>query len=355
MRLRQENCLGTTLLIWLAFFAVFQSNEVQAARGLTRTELIGYSQWLHALDTPVIDEALYPSGLSRDDIAARSYERRRTAARAILDYDESIGRAWNSNNFSSLSQSLNIARTNCEILDFERAMKWYGLALQSNGIGDSDTGLAREMFATAIMSGDSLLVLEQLLNTVGAPRLSNRSGAVVLAYRHYLYERDTHNLDLLMEKVTAQLEAVSAEVKYWHAFSLIHLGRRAEALPVLVFLARDARLAESLTVAQTAWFVRALPDALYLQDRRRDAMRLYRLLSVREDLDAGRWARYQVANDLLLAGHYDEATPLLKEACDAPNPTLWQLRSCELAHTATALNEIKKEGTRYGTDSLHVR
>ncbi len=43
------------------------------------------------------------------------------------------------------------------------------------------------------------------------------------------------------------------------------------------------------------------------------------------------------------------------EACEATEPFTWQIRSCSLAETAAALEEIRKEGERYDTDDIHVR
>jgi tetratricopeptide (TPR) repeat protein len=359
MRLRQEtrHQFGwlTILWIWIAFFAVFQGSQVHAAKGISRNELIGFTQWLQALDVPAASDALYPYGQTPTTAGIQDLDRRLTAARALLTFEESMGRAWDGSEYAREDQCLNNARANREILDFRQAMRWYRTSLEARGGGVPDGHLAREMLATAIMTGDSLQVLEELLNMVGQPRLSERADAVVLAYRHYLYERDESNLGLLMEKVGAQIESVPAEIRYWHAFSLAYLGRNAEALPLLETLARDPQTAERLNREQVAWFVRALPDNLYIQGRHHDALRLYRLLAVREDLDAGRWARFQIANDLLLAGLYDEAEPLLKEACDVPEPNAWQVRACELARTVAAMNDIRKEGMRYGTDGLHVR
>lgn len=355
MRSRQEYCLATALWIWIAFFAVFPGSQVFAAKGLSRAELIGYSQWLQALHGPETQTALYPSGLTQSTIENESYGRRLSAARALLTYDESLERAWNRTEFATEIQCLNNARASCEILDFHQAIQWYRTAARARGSLNTNGVIAREMFATAIMTGDSLQVLEEMLNMVGLPRLKDRAEAIVLAYRHYLYERDDKNLGHLMEKVETQLDELPAEIHYWHAFSLSYLDRDTEALPLLETIARDARLTEKLTRDQIVWFVRALPDNLYLQDRRHDALRLYRLLAVREDLDVGRWARFQIANDLLLDGLYEAAEPLLQEACNAPEPKGWQLRACELARTVAALNEVKKEGVRYGTDGLHVQ
>ncbi len=355
MRSRQEYCLATTLWIWIAFFAVFQGSLVFAAEGLSRAELLGYSQWLQALHGPESKTALYPIGLTQTTIENESYDRRLSAARALITYDESIGRAWNSTDFATEIQCLNNARASREILDYRQAMRWYRTAARARGSLNSNGEIAREMFATAIMIGDSLQVLEEMLNMVGMPQLEDRSDAIVLAYRHYLSQRDDKNLGHLMEKVDTQLDDLPLEVHYWHAFSLSYLSRGSEALPLLKTIARDARLTDKLNRDQIAWFVRALPDYLYLQDRRHDALRLYRLLAVREDLDVGRWARFQIANDLLLDGLYEAAEPLLQEACNAAEPTGWQLRACELAGTVAAMNEVKKEGVRYGTDGLHVR
>jgi len=355
MRTRQEYCLAPVLWVWIAFFAVFQGSQVFAATGLSRAELIGYSQWLQALYGPETRTALYPIGIMQTPIENESYERRLSAARALLTYDESLGRAWNSTEFTNEIQCLNNARASCEILDFRQALQWYRMAVRARGSVMTDGKIAREMFATAIMIGDSLQVLEELLNMVGLPRLDDRADAIILAYRHYLSERDDKNLGHLMEKVETQIDDLPAEVHYWHAFSLSYLDRLTEALPLLETIVRDARLTEILTREQITWFVRALPDILYLQDRRNDALRLYRLLAVQADLDVGRWARFQIANDLLLDGLYDAAQPLLQEACDVQEPNGWQLRACELARTVAAMNEIKKEGVRYGTDGLHVQ
>lgn len=354
MRLRQENGPVIVLWIWIVFLAVLPGGAARAASGLSRGTLLGYAQWLQRLDANS-ETRLYPTGRTEDEIADLGQQRRVTAARALMDYDDSIGRAWDYHDYGNAAQTLNLARSNAEILDFDRALEWYGSTVAARGgVSGVDGDLAREIFAVAIQSGDSLQVLEQLLNTVGAPHLAGRTGAVVLAYRHYLGLRDVRNLDLLMEKVGAQVATLPPEIRFWHAFALVDRGREAEAVPLLEELARDARLGERLGRAHVEWFVRALPDLLFLADRRRDALRLYAMLAARDDVEAGLWARYQIANDLLLSGRYDEAKSLLKQLCDASDPAPWQLRACALAETVETLNDIRKEGAPYGTDDLHA-
>ena len=355
MRTRQENGLWATIGVWIAFFAVLQGGTALAAKSLTRAEVTGYSQWLGVLAEDADAPQLYPLGKTEAEIAAESHERRLAAARALIDYDASAIRAWNAADFRNEFQSVNHARGSREILDFDGALQWYRTALQARAPRVADGVLTREIFATAVMSGDSLQILEQLLNLVGVADLKDRSAAVVLAYRHYLHERDRTNLDLLMEKVAPQLAQLPTEIVFWHAFCLIHLERRAEAEPLLERLACDATLAAALAREQVEWFVQALPDNLTLLDRHRDAHRLYRLLGARADTPAGRWARYQLANAYLLEGRYDQAAPLYAEACDAAEPASWQIRACALAETATALEEIRKEGERYDTDDMHDR
>ena len=355
MRLRQENGPALTLWIWIVFMTVLTGESALAAKGLSRADLLGYAQWLQRLDTPV-ETKLYPIGRTEREINALGHARRLTAARAMLDYDESLSRAWDRRDYAGEAQALNHARSCAEILDYDRAMDWYSDAVAARGGASGvDDALACEIFSTAVQSGDSLLVLEQLLNTVGAPRLEKRTGAVTMAYRHYLGRHDDRNVDFLMEKVGGLVNTLPLEIRFWHAFALIERDRASEALPLLEDLCRNVQIAESLERLHVEWFLRALPDVLWLEDRRRDALSLYALLAVREDVEAGRWARYQIANDLLLSGRYEEAEPLLKEACDAADPAFWQLHACELSETVASLNDIRKEGAPYGTDCLHAR
>ena len=355
MRLRQENGPALCLWIWIVFMTVQIGGEAQAGRGLSRGVLLGYAQWLQQLDAAP-ELRLYPSGRTEDEMGALGHDRRLTAARALIDYDGSLGRAWDRGEYSGDVQSLNHARSSAEIMDYETALDWYASAVAAmGGAAAVDDALSREIFAVAVQSGDSLRVLEQMLNTVGAPRLDRRTGAVVLAYRHYLGRQDAHNLDLLIEKVGGHIDALAPDVRFWHAFALVQTERPREALPLLLGLARDARVTERLDRTQIEWFLRVLPDLLWLQDRRRDALRLYALLAVREDVEAGLWARYQIANDLLMAGRYDEAGPLLTASCNVTEPAPWQLRACALAETVGTLNDIRKEGALYGTDRLHAR
>ncbi len=354
MRTRQENGLPVAVWIWIALVAVFQSAAVQAAGGLSRSELIGYAQWLQVLDAPAAAPRLYPLGRTEQEIVADSFERRLTAARALIDFEGTSSRAWDVGDFRSETQSLNHARVSREVLDFEGALAWYRTALKARAPRGLDGPLAHEILATAIMAGDSLQVLEQLLNVVGGADLSDREDAVVLAYRHYLHERDAANLALLMEKIAAQLERLSPRVVYWHAFALVHLDRRTEAVPLLRRLVREQPREAGLEAEQVAWYVQALPDNLLLLDRRRDALRLYQMLGAAANSAPGRWARYQLANAYLLEGHYAEAQPLFAEACDAVEPAPWQIRACSLAETTAALAEIRKEGERHGTDDIHT-
>ncbi len=355
MRTRQENGLLLVFWVWLAYLAVFQGGTVRAAGGLSRTEVIGYTQWLQTMAAPEEAPSLYPLGMTEEEIIADTFDRRLTAARALIDYRETTSRAWNVTDFSSEHQSLNLARGSRTVLDFEGALQWYRTAVRALEPVSPDGVLTREILATAIMSGDSLQVLEQLLNVVGGSDLNDRSEAVVLAYRHYLIERDETNLGLLMEKVEKQLTRLPAEIVYWHAFALVQRQRRAEAVPLLEQLARDARLAESLGHDQVVWFVQALPDNLLLLDRQRDALRLYQLLGALAETAPGRWARYQLANAYLVDGQYDQAELLFAEACDVSDPSPWQVRSCSLAETTAALAKIRKEGERHGTDDIHAR
>lgn len=354
MRTRQENGLLATVWIWIAFLAVGQVGSARAAGGLSRSELVGYAQWLQVMAEPSETPRLYPLGLTEQEIVDASFERRLTAARALIDFEGTSSRAWDIGDFKSETQSLNHARVSREILDFEGALQWYRTALKARAPKGLDGPLAHEIFATAIMSGDSLQALEQLLNVVGGADLNVRADAVVLAYRHYLHERDATNLNLLMEKVAAQLDKLPAEIVYWHAFALVHLDRRSEAVPLLRKLSRKTSLAGELDPDQVTWYVQALPDNLLLLDKRQDALRLYQMLGASADTGPGRWARYQIANAYLLDGQYAAAQPLFAEACDAVDPAQWQIRSCSLAETAATLAEIRKEGERHGSDDIHT-
>ena len=282
--------------------------------------------------------------------ASADLARRLTAARAILDIEDAVGRAWDPSIYETPVTALNTARAYVEIGDYENALHWYRLLQQSSDPEAHRDSLAGEMFSAAVMSGDSLQVVEQLLNIVGTNDLASRESAVALAYRHYLGNGDATNLGLLLEKTAAQEDRLSPRLRFWQCFALESRGEHEQALGLLLDLVADKTAADPLTTWQLGWVLRATPDISFLLGRDHDAARLYGILAGAAETGAGRWACYQLANLTLQTGDYTKAAELFRSAGGDGAGQPWQASAVAMADAADKLAEIRKEGARHGGD-----
>jgi hypothetical protein len=354
MRLRSILDLKRCAVVLTVVGSCCLARPAEAAIG--RLEVLAYGRWIQASGELTPSLARYPWG---DETAQqpgqRLIERRILAARAMSIRSEAVERAWDRSDFEGTFQSLNTARALRELGDYPAALEWYRTARHNATVPAPGPDLDTEIFACAVLTGDSLSVIQELLNLVGLSDLDRRGPHLELAFRHYTGQRDTTNLDFLCSKVAGRLDETSPRVHFWYAYTQAAAGRNGEAQDALLALVRDGGSVRELEPWQAHWVARALPDLLYLNDRTQDAYRLYELLATTGSAPEGLWARYQLANRFLLSGEYDLAADIYRESCDVSEPAPWQQRACALVETAERLAVIRKEGVRHGTDGIHSR
>ncbi len=346
--------LGTAILL-----LVITSDSMAAAR-LKRSDFYRYRTWATDYASSAvqsINTAHFPDASSRtpDDDLSNNQGRLMTAARSLLVVEDVLIREWSKSRRFTSDQSLATARSYRDVGEFAEALRWYRRSSLRQADSNNDSGdIRREMFATAILSADSLLVTEEFLNLVGRVDLTEVEPTLELAFRWMIAEDHGKNLDLLMRKTKGQIETLGPNVQFWYAYVQAMRQDRMACLKGLLSLLEAKDYASELAPVQVGWVLRTIPDILYLEQKRTDALRLYHVL---EELpgETGSWARYQLANGYFLAGDYIEAQSLYSEFCSDPARTSWHARACNMAAMMDQLASIQQEGVPYGTDSIHTR
>jgi len=344
------------LLIGSLTLTVLATSTAATASGLTRLERLGYARWVSAWQAApdsLPQRPLYPLGLTPSEcVATLEVPRRVVAAVAVRQLEDALSRAWDPAPLQAFGPALKTARDYRTLGRYDRALEWYRLALAGAPLADRPA-LKNEMFAVALVSGDSLQIVNQLLSLVGSSDLRGLEPGLILAYRHLLVTRDAVNLHLLQDKVARRLPDLGPEVAIWHARSLVSEHRYDEALPVLLSLLRRPVPAD-LEPRLLAWVVRSVPDLLLVTGQEAQADVLYAGLAGLGDRDISRWAVYQMAWLELRRGRYDEAGTLVARLATAQEEP-WHDRALVLAEWAQRLAACEREGKRYGTDRIHRR
>lgn len=332
--------------------------DLWAAPTLKRSDFYRYHRWVET-------RAGQPDSVSRslfslDEPAAAAGldlvpDRLGTAARSLVTLEDQLVRNWTDTKAFTAAQCLDAARAYRDVGEHAAALTWYRRSAQARGSASSVPAEVRhEMFASAVQTGDSLQVTVELLNLVGLASLAPVDRTVELAFRWLAVRDDGRNLKLLLDKVDGQLANLGPRNRFWAAYAHALREERDACLAQLLRLLADPAAPGELAPSQSDWALRTIPDLLYLDGRRDDALRLYAALSEGRG-DGAAWARYQVANMHLLAGDYGRARPLFAEICDAEAEGGWRARACALAGLTDRLASIREGGETYGLDALHRR
>jgi tetratricopeptide (TPR) repeat protein len=356
----------TSFIIYvMACLCVFQaSDSLAAARRLSTFEVVSYRTWVKNLQP---DDDRDPTTLSyypgfekvRPEWAKQPQGRMQAAVRSIVAIEDVLIREWEKSKLIDNSQALGVARSYRLASEYEKAMNWFERALNDGDMEYPPTPrLSEEIFATAVLTGDSLTVTRQLLNTIGYSNLDGYDNTLVLGFRYLLAAADTVNLVLLQDKVYRHQKSINAETRYWLAYSLAFNGRYQECLVTLRKLVGSGDHSDVLTLEQRRWALRSLPDLFYLLGHAQEARKLYAVLATDnpdQTGDQGLWARYQMANMLFGDGNYDAAWSYYESLSTLEPVQPWHSRAREMAALFAELKATRKEGVPYGIDDIHVR
>jgi len=348
------------ILLGSAILLLTLVSDTMAASRLKRSDFYRYRSLAAGYVSAIQDSApqlQYPDGmiLTENNLVDLRRGRLMSAARSLLNVEDILIREWNRNSQFTTDQSLTTARSYRDVGEFGEALKWYRRALHRGQVDDPGSAeLRREMFSTAVLSADSLQVTEEFLNLMGLADLRKVESTLELAFRWMIVEDHGRNLDHLMAKVVGQIDGLGPRIRFWYSYVLAMRSDRGACLDHLLRLMAEPGVSGQLEPQQLGWVLRTIPDILYLEQGRDDALRLYHTL---EELpgETGAWARYQLANGYFLAGDYTAARQLYGEFCNDQTQTSWRARACDMAAMVDQLASIQQEGVPYGTDSIHTR
>lgn len=333
-------------LVWIAFFSVLPRGPARAADGLTPLTILGYGCWVQDLAAAEADSVplrLYPLGRSPQESLLRGRpERLAATVRELRARERALTDAWDAAPYRTESSAVAAARGYRDVGEYETALQWYGTAQRAAGLALPVGPLAHEMFATAVLWGDSLRIDERFRDLMASGDLAASEGAAVVAYRHYLTRNDHTSLRRLLALASGQADRLTPTLLFWQSYCLVADGRRAESVPLLLRLVAGAGSAADLESWQRVWVVRALPDGLYMADDSGAAALLYGMLAVQPAGEAPLWASYQLANFALNDGDFAGAAELYRRSAGAAPVTAWQLRAVALAGTADQLTGVGK-------------
>ncbi len=338
-------------LVWIAFLCVLPAGPVRADEDLTPLTILGYGCWVQDLAVAVADSVpsrLYPLGLSPQEALAQGRPERLVAmSRELQVREHAMTDAWDAASYKTEASALAAARAYRDVGAYAQALQWYGVAQQAAGLALPAGPLAHEMFATAVLAGDSLRTDERFRDLLASGDLPANEGAAVIAYRHYLIRNDRVNLRRLIALASCQTDRLTPDLLFWQSYCLVADGRRAETVPLLLRLVSGAQNTAQLEGWQRVWVARALPDGLYMADRGGAAAILYGMLAVQQAGEAPLWASYQLANFALRDGDFSGAAALYRRSAGAAPVAAWQLRAVALAGTAEQLSDVGKEAVRH--------
>ena len=335
-------------LVWIAFFSVLPYGPARAADGLTPLTILGYGCWVQDLAAAAADSVplrLYPLGRSPQEALLQGRpERLAATVRELRARERALTDAWDAAPYRTESSAVAAARGYRDVGEYEAALQWYGTAQRAAGLALPVGPLAHEMFATAVLWGDSLRIDERFRDLMASGDLAASEGAAVVAYRHYLTRNDRTSLRRLLALASGQADRLTPALLFWQSYGLVADGRRAESVPLLLRLVAGAGAgaAADLEGWQRVWVARALPDGLFMADDSGAAAILYGMLAVQPAGEAPLWASYQLANFALRDGDFAGAAELYRRSAGAAPAAAWQLRAVALAGTAEGLIGVGK-------------
>ena len=315
-----------------------------------------YRMWLHSLERTVKAQAgretpeppaLYPFG-TRPPAGEESQVWRHLSIGRALGRLEGDREALERVRGGTAFQAVSLARSYWNLSEYDSSLVWYERAARRDTTAAYHEDIGRESLAAAIALGDSLLITQMLLNTIGTSRLEGREEELALAYRYLLAERNTHELELLVSKLARNEDRMGPRLRYWHAFALTSLGRWDRALDQLQRLLAGGGLSHGLGRLQRCWVLTTVPDLLFLLGRGAEARPLYAQLTESELPELQGWAAYQLGNLDFLAMKYDRARLAYVRLCGSEETGAWRERACAMAELAELLAAIKTEGEAYG-------
>jgi len=297
---------------------------------------------------------LYPFGQPQHPAAVFPAYRDLAISRAVGKVERVAGFNDTQSAVSAFG-ALAMARNYLNLSEYDKALPWYVRAAELDTGGSYAVDIDHESLASAVAQGDSLQVVQSLVNVLGNRNLAGRQAELILLLRHLLVQGDEENLALLVQKVSRLEEGWTGELRYWHAFALASLRSWTEALDQLRRLVSDQEQVAGLSERQRVWVATAVPDLLLLLGEPGEAGELYELLAGSSLPHLKVWGDFQLANLHLQAGRFMEAQLGFTGVCRNSEAGFWSEQACALAELATALDEIKTEGVRHGAVDKYGR
>ena len=329
---------------------------------VSQLELTRYRAWVKNLQ-PDSAEIAYPKSYFpgfenvKPEWARLPSGRMLSATRSVLSIEDVLIREWEKAKLITSKQSLGVARSYRLASEYDEAIDWFDRTFSDGGYTyPPPPSLAEEIFATAILTCDSLTVTRELLNVIGYSDLTGYDNSIILALRYLISREDRINLEILQHKIEAQQERLETPARYWYARSLVATRSYENGLAVLRKISLRSAVDDGLSARQRRWVLRAIPDLLYRLGHESEARSYYRILADGPRTvtgESGRWARYQIANYLLRDGAYDAARAYYQEFRDLDPSEPWHERARDMSRMLEDLASIRKDGVPYGIDDIH--
>jgi tetratricopeptide (TPR) repeat protein len=316
----------------------------------------GYQMWLHSLQRTVKAQQnasgseyhlLYPFDM-QPPLADETQAWRHLSISRALRKLEGDAHASQRVRGASTFQAVSLARSYWGLSEYDSALVWYERAAHRDTSSDYLGDIGRESLAAAVALGDSLLITQTVLNTIGTSELEGRGDELILAYRYLLTHMDTHELELLVSKLDNVTWEMKPLLRFWHAFALVSLERWEPALQQLKQLLGGGGLSQGLNRWQRCWVLTTVPDLLFQLNQASAARPLYEQLAASELPEIQGWAIYQLGNLDFVSMNYARARVSYTRLCAETGALPWQERACALARLAEIMSDIKTEGEAYG-------
>ena len=335
---------------------------ILVARGTCRAEPFGaadrqgYEMWLHSLRKTVKAQQnaggseyhlLYPFGISPPAADETQAWRHLSISRALRKLEGDLHASERVRGASTF-QAVSLARSYWGLSEYDSALVWYERAARRDTSADYLGDIGRESLAAAVALGDSLLVTQTVLNTIGTSELAGREDELILAYRFLLTHAGTHELELLVRKLDNARWRMKPLLCFWHAFALVSLERWDPALQQLRQLLGGGGLSQGLNRWQRCWVLTTVPDLLFQLGEATAARPLYEQLVASDLPELQAWAIYQLGNLDFVSMNYTRARVSYARLCAEGGASPWQDRACDMARLAEIMSGLKTEGEAYG-------
>ncbi len=339
-----------------AISLILSANVACRADALGSVDRQDYQMWLHSLLQTVKAQQnapgseyhlLYPFDISPPAADETQAWRHLSISRALrkLEGDPHAGERVRG---ASTFQAVSLARSYWGLSEYDSSLVWYERAAHRDTSSDYLGDIGRESLAAAVALGDSLLITQTVLNTIGTSELGGREEELILAYRYLLAHGGTHELELLVRKLDNARWPMKPLLRFWHAFALVSLERWEPALQQLEQLLGGGGLSQGLSRWQRCWVLTTVPDLLFQLGQAATARPLYEQLVASDLPELQTWAIYQLGNLDFVAMNYARARVSYSRLCAEGGASPWQDRACDMARLAEIMSGIKTEGETYG-------